>query len=179
MQSILPSSRGLPFSTRFRSLFNELDASAWVSLAVFFLLAALVESAFAVAGEADLEAVGLLVALTDFKTAALALALASCASFLCCHMLTAGGGAALSSLTGGVLSAGLPDSSFFPSFSLLFDFSAGADACDLLSQCESPFVMGGISSSFANVDVEAVPKLGDDAPETAFLVEPVVADLDS
>ena len=135
VQSILPSSRGLPFSTRFRSLLIDPDASAWVSLAAFFLWAGFAESeAFVVAREADLEAVGLAAPFTDFRTAALALTLASCASFLCCHMLTAGGGAALSSLTG-VLSDDLPDSFFFPSFSfLLFDFSAEADVCDLLSQ---------------------------------------------
>lgn len=73
MQSILPSSRGLPFSIHFRSLLSELEASAWVSLAVFFLLAALVESgAFALTVEAGLEAERLALPFTGFRTAALA-----------------------------------------------------------------------------------------------------------
>jgi hypothetical protein len=126
---------------------------------------------------ASFELVVLLVGAVDFSTAALALALASCASFRCCHMLTEGIGAALSSFC-----AAFSD---FVEPSLLSDtlaaLSVGFDVCDCLSQVESevPFGIAGMSSSLANVDVDAVPMLGDDVLETTFLEEPVVVDLDS
>jgi hypothetical protein len=49
-------------------------------------------------------------------------------------------------------------------------FSVGPEACDCLSQVESdePLGIKEMSSSFGNVEVDAVPKLGEEVPESVF-----------
>ena len=99
------------------------------------------------------------------------LTLASCASFRCCQMFTEGKGAAVNDRTFSLssplsFSLSLGVVPFSPTLSALFD------AWECLSQVESDEAIGvGLeSSSFGNVEVEAVPKLGDDGVEVGFCV---------
>lgn len=166
----LPSSRPFPPSARFRSLVPSDTASLPVFLGAAFdgswlsagvpVVAVLVAAVWVAAGAGCEEAT--------------ALALASWASFLCCQILTDGGGATLSSLGGSFEAAAFSEDLdfFFPPSGFSFGFSAGAstpEACDCLSQVDSDVPLGvfEVSSSFPSADVDTVPTLGEDAPETS------------
>ena len=95
------------------------------------------------------------------------MALAACASLRCCHTFTVGIAAATKGL--GI--------SFSFSFSFPLSFSVGSatlsavvEDWDCLSQVDSEDVLGvdEMSSSFWRVEVEAVPKSGEDGVEILF-----------
>jgi hypothetical protein len=87
-------------------------------------------------------------------------------------MLTEGIGAAFNSLNPVAVVSHVPSETFSSLVSpVCVDFSAELETCDCLSHVESddPLGVNDISSSLGRVEVDAVPKLGDEVPEVARL----------